>query len=116
VKDQLQRSWKRYGKKVKRIPGVDGKGYPVIKAGPLRDVRIHRLIAEAMIGRPLRKDEDVHHKDGNKLNCHPSNLQVLGHNEHGSVSAKQHWYLKAHDIVLEQEFNAYMNAEDGGGY
>ena len=37
----------------------------------------HRRIAEAMIGRPLRAGEVVHHLDGNKLNNAPSNLVVL---------------------------------------
>lgn len=37
----------------------------------------HRAIAEAMIGRPLRPGEIVHHKDGNILNNDPVNLEVL---------------------------------------
>jgi hypothetical protein len=37
----------------------------------------HRLVAEKIIGRPLRKGEIVHHKDGNKLNNDPLNLEVL---------------------------------------
>lgn len=37
----------------------------------------HRRIAEAIIGRPLRDGEVVHHVDGNKLNNDPANLQVL---------------------------------------
>ena len=37
----------------------------------------HRAVAEAMIGRPLRPGEIVHHKDGNILNNDPVNLEVL---------------------------------------
>jgi hypothetical protein len=36
-----------------------------------------RRVAEAKIGRPLRKGEVVHHIDGNKLNNSPDNLMVL---------------------------------------
>ena len=36
----------------------------------------HRVVAEQMIGRPLRKGEIVHHIDGNKRNNDPSNLMV----------------------------------------
>lgn len=73
---------------------IDSKGYLTITAGPLRGVRVHRLVAAAKVGRPLKKSEDVHHLDGDKLNCTPDNLEILGHTEHGAVSAKQHWYLK----------------------
>lgn len=37
----------------------------------------HRAVAEAMLGRPLRPGEVVHHRDGDKLNNDPTNLEVL---------------------------------------
>ena len=37
----------------------------------------HRVIAEQKIGRALMDGEVVHHIDGNFLNNHPDNLQVL---------------------------------------
>jgi len=92
---------------------VDSKGYLTISAGPLRMVRVHRLIAAAKLGRPLKKDEDVHHRDGDKLNCAPDNLEILGHKEHGCVSAKQHHYLTEHDIKLKSEWDEFF--ESGGG-
>lgn len=93
---------------------VDSKGYLVIKAGPLRDVRVHRLVAEAMLGRPLDRSEDVHHRDGNKLNCHPSNLQVMGHAEHSAVSAKQHWFLKNRERQQKEEWESYFDGDEAG--
>ena len=42
----------------------------------------HRVIASKKIGRPLRDNEVVHHRDGNKLNNKPSNLQVMTRSEH----------------------------------
>lgn len=42
----------------------------------------HRRVAAEMLGRPLRRDEDVHHKDGNRLNNDPANLEVLSHGQH----------------------------------
>ena len=46
----------------------------------------HRIIAEQIIGRPLKKGEVVHHRDHNKKNNDPSNLQVFASNgEHSRV-------------------------------
>jgi hypothetical protein len=68
---------------------VDEKGYPRISAGKYRGVRVHTLVAQAMLGRELYKHEDVHHKDGDKLNPHWTNLEVVDHRTHGFVSSKQ---------------------------
>ena len=37
----------------------------------------HRVVAEQMLGRPLRKGEVVHHIDENKRNNSPENLMVF---------------------------------------
>jgi hypothetical protein len=42
----------------------------------------HRVVAEQMLGRPLKPGEIVHHIDGNKHNNDPSNLQVMTQSEH----------------------------------
>lgn len=49
----------------------------------------HRAVAEAMIGRPIRSDEHVHHKDEDKHNNSPENLQVLSAREHLALHAAQ---------------------------
>lgn len=94
---------------------IDEKGYPRISSGPLRNVRLHRVIAAAKLGRPLTKDEDVHHRDGNRLNFSPENLEVLGHKEHGCVSAKQHFYLKQNDVQLKNEWDEFFEREAQAG-
>jgi hypothetical protein len=86
----------------------------VIKAGPHRDVRVHTLVAEAMLGRKLKPDEDVHHKDENKLNCDWRNLEVKGHKDHGAVSSRQRWYFKQHDIKAQKEWDEYFDGDDAG--
>ncbi|WP_251548643.1 HNH endonuclease [Pumilibacter intestinalis] len=48
-------------------------------------VAVHRDVASRKIGRPLRSNEVVHHRDGNKRNNRPSNLQVM--------SRRKHWYV-----------------------
>lgn len=84
------------------------KGYPRITAGPLRNEYLHRVIAAAMLGRDLKKDEQVHHRDGNKLNFDFRNLVVMGEADHGWVSAKQAWYMKRKEEQDKAEWDAYM--------
>lgn len=50
----------------------------------------HRVIAELMLGRKLKKGEIVHHKDHNKKNNHPSNLEVTTQSEHCKIHFKKH--------------------------
>ena len=38
---------------------------------------LHRVLAENTLGRLLQPDEIVHHKDGDKENNEPSNLEVM---------------------------------------
>ena len=49
-----------------------------------RDIMEHRHIMQKLLGRTLGTDEVVHHKDGNKLNNDPNNLEVLSREGHTS--------------------------------
>lgn len=66
---------------------VNNKGYVYIRSlnHPNRNhnnyVLEHRLVMEAMIGRYLLPKEVVHHKDGNKGNNSPENLQLFSENK-----------------------------------
>jgi len=69
---------------------IASNGYVLIRVGTghhLSDVRgyayEHRLVAEEKIGRQLLPNELVHHKDENKQNNSPDNLEVVtGNAEH----------------------------------
>lgn len=49
----------------------------------------HRIIASRKLGRDLRDDEVVHHRDGNKRNNRPRNLQVMTRSEHWRTHRKK---------------------------
>lgn len=42
----------------------------------------HRVVVEKILGRPLKPWEIVHHKDGDKTNNDPENLEVMTRSEH----------------------------------
>lgn len=91
---------------------VTGKGYLKIKAGPHREKYVHIMVAEAMLGRELKKDEDVDHYDGDKLNCDWRNLRVRGKSEHGAVSNRQKWFLKNREMHEREQWAEWI-AEGG---
>jgi len=87
------------------------KKYPRVTAGPLRHKYVHRIVAAALIGRELARDEEVHHRDCDRLNFAHTNLMVLGQKDHGWVSAKQAWYMREKDKRLKKDWDAFMDEE-----
>lgn len=47
-----------------------------------RSILKHRLVMEMMIGRKLLDEECVHHRDGNKMNNRPDNLEIIDRSFH----------------------------------
>lgn len=73
--------------------------YEYLPGHPLQNiwgwVAQHRMVAEDKIGRPLVQSLDhniaevAHHKDENRLNNHPDNIEVMTRNAHLSMHARE---------------------------
>lgn len=72
----------------------------------------HRLVAEDILGRPLRKGEVVHHHDEVRTNNAPSNLEVMTQHQHRAHHAKM--TALANQIPLDRAEVARLLCEHGG--
>lgn len=61
--------------------GVSTQGYRVIRVNGKPKLE-HRHVMEQVLGRPLKRSEIVHHRDGDKLNNDPSNLELVDRASH----------------------------------
>jgi len=70
------------------------------------------IIMEVLLGRPLKKGEDVHHIDFNHFNDDPFNLVVLPHSEHIRLHSlgNKNWLGKHHS----EETRAKMHLSNAG--
>lgn len=83
VKGNLSPSWK--GGRIKIKPGYVMVSAPNTKRGYIYE---HRFVATKMLGRPLTKIEVVHHKNGNREDNRPENLEIFpSHKEHKELEA-----------------------------
>ena len=63
-------------------------GYMEFTRGPFKGRQVHTVLAERTLERKLVKGEVVHHKDLNRYNNSPLNLQVMTRSEHATLHAK----------------------------
>jgi HNH endonuclease len=74
-KDRVKEDWQKYSSSLE-------KGYRKLylpshpNATKYGMIMEHRLVMEKMIGRLLEKHETVHHKNGNRLDNRPENLEL----------------------------------------
>jgi len=64
----------------------DSRGY-LVQWHNGKEVRVHRVVAEMMLGRQLEKGEQVHHRNGDKSDNRPINLEIVSADSH----IRAHW-------------------------
>lgn len=83
---QVSNTGKVYSIKRKKFlsPATDKYGYLYVnlsKEGEWKAYKIHRIVAEAFLGRKLERSEDVHHLVAKDDNCF-EHMIILPHAEH----------------------------------
>jgi len=64
----------------------------------------HRVVMEKVRGRRLRREEVVHHKDGNGLNNIPENLEILSQAEHRRLhGGPRKWLITLEEAIRRRD-------------
>ncbi|MCW2926183.1 MAG: hypothetical protein JWM86_151 [Thermoleophilia bacterium] len=85
----LPDDWKHSGRVLDRTKGYVFAWMPAHPKAKYGYVYEHRLIAEEMVGRPLRSDEHVHHKNGVRWDNRPENLEVMDARDHARLGGQR---------------------------
>ena len=77
----------------KRLTDSNGSTYPKYFG-----MAEHRVVAETILGRPLKVEEVVHHIDGDKRNNNPDNLMVLdSQSDHMKLHMREKYFWNGGD-------------------
>lgn len=92
---------------------VNGKGYVEGKVwvnGRQVRVKQHRWVMEATLGRPLARDEHVHHRNGDKTDNRPENLELVAPGAHSHHHNSERVYRRGYKLDLSPEERARRSA------
>lgn len=86
---------------------VNSNGYLVVNRKGIV-LYVHRLVAAEMLGRELLPGEQVHHRNGNRADNRPANLEILTAYEHAQRH-RQTRCKNGHDLT--DEANLYRRPD-----
>jgi len=81
---------------------IDTKGYRVFKIGN-KKIKEHRKVMETLLGRPLKPSEHVHHKNGDRLDNRPENLELMSLSEHTKHHRVTTWIRYQDHLMIVSE-------------
>lgn len=95
-KNNMKQSSVNRAEKMAKGFRVNTNGYIEFTRGKLKSKMLHIHIMECLKNRPLKHNEVVHHKDGNKLNNSVCNLELMSRAKHASIHGVENY--KKRDI------------------
>ena len=90
------------------------KGDPRLEGTQRRYMSEHRLVMEDILGRYLEPWENVHHRDGDRQNNHPDNLELWTVNQpagQASIYLNEVVKLRRENMKLREELATYRQGQ-----
>ena len=81
---------------------IDYNGYYVLNHHK-QYIKLHRLIMEQHLGRKLKREEHIHHKNGDRLDNRITNMKIVTNSKHISDHRRKHQPSKHHDLNYLKE-------------
>jgi hypothetical protein len=84
-KENIRKSRLKHGEEHAMGTRTTSQGYQEFTRGPSKGRRVHDVLIEETIGRSLRRDECVHHLNGDRSDNRIENLQLMSASHHARL-------------------------------